>query len=516
MEDFLLEYINKIEEKPEIVEDPTEYRGSKVFNIVYKVSDLIYVHALSKRSEDGYYQYIVIEPPRPNLKVLEDVEIQFAKAINYKESVPESIDQKEKKMREILQKILQKNKIKFNRDYIIYHFIRDKLYLGPIEPLIRDPYIEDISLPGLGHVYIVHKLFGPMRTSIKIESREELDDLIITLSEKTLRPVSHNRPIVDASLPDGSRVTFVYGSEISRRGSNMTIRKFTKVPISITQLISFGTMSPLLAAYLWMMVEEGMNVFICGEAASGKTTTLNAISVFIPPNMEIVTIEDTPELTLPHQDWIAEVTRETRGEGSIKLFDLLRAALRQRPNFILVGEIRDREGNVAFQAMQAGHSVMSTFHAANIRTLVQRLTGYPIEVPKSYINNLNIAIFQSIVYDKKGNLARRVIEVDEIIDIDPATNDVIYAPVFTYDPVHDKINFAGKGSSYLIENKITVRRGIDRRNVGVLYEELNQRANFLKSLVDNKIFNYFQVWDWILKSKQIGLEEAARQVVHQR
>jgi len=512
MDDFLAEYINKMEDKPEVVDDPTKYKGSKAFNIIYKVSDLIYIHALSKRSDDGYYQYIVIEPPRPDLKILEDIEVQFAKAINYKENVPDSIADKEKKMREILQKI----KIKGNRDYITYHFIRDKLYSGPIEPLIRDPYIEDISLPGLGHIYIVHKLFGPMITSIKIEAREELDDLIVTLSEKTLRPVSHNRPVIDASLPDGSRVNVVYGSDISRRGSNMTIRKFTKVPISITQLITFGTMSPLLAAYLWMMLDEGMNAFVYGETASGKTTTLNAITAFIPPNMKIVTIEDTPELTLPHQNWIAEVTRETGGEGSIKLFDLLKAALRQRPDFILVGEIRDKEGNVAFQAMQTGHSVMATFHAANIRTLVQRLSGYPIEVPKSYINNLNIAIFQSALYDKKGNSIRRVIEVDEVIDVDPVTNDVIFVPAFTYDPVYDKINFAGKGSSYLIENKIAVRRGIDRRNMGVLYEELNQRANFLKSLVDNKVFNYFQVWDWILKSKQIGVEEAARQVVYQR
>ncbi|TRM79798.1 flagellar protein FlaI, partial [Sulfolobus sp. F3] len=166
------------------------------------------------------------------------------------------------------------------------------------------------------------------------------------------------------------------------------------------------------------------------------------ITAFIPPNLKIVTIEDTPELTVPHSNWVAEVTRETSGEGTIKLFDLLKAALRQRPNYILVGEIRDKEGNVAFQAMQTGHSVMATFHAANIRTLVQRLTGYPIEVPKSYINNLNIALFQTALYDNRGNLIRRVVEVDEIIDIDPVTNDVVYIPSFNYDPVEDKIIFA--------------------------------------------------------------------------
>ncbi|ABP95483.1 MULTISPECIES: type II/IV secretion system ATPase subunit [Metallosphaera] len=509
MSEYLQSYINGLEERPEIVDDPSRYKGSKVFNIIYKVSDLIFIHALSRRSDDGYYQYFVIEPPRPPASLLEDVEIQFAKLINYKEKVPDVLQEKEKKMRALLEKIKTKG---FNREYIIYHFIRDKLYTGPIEPLIRDPFIEDISLPGLGSVYIVHKLFGPMKTNIRIENQEELDELIVTLSEKTLRPVSHNRPIIDAALPDGSRVNFVFGTDISRRGSNLTIRKFSKVPMSITQVVASGTMSAILAGYIWMLLDEGMNLFVCGETASGKTTSLNAITAFIPPNLKIITIEDTPELTVPHENWVAEVTRETGGEGTVKLFDLLKAALRQRPNYILVGEIRDREGNVAFQAMQTGHSVMATFHAANIRTLVQRLSGYPIEVPKSYINNLNLALFQSALYDKKGNSVRRVIEVDEIIDVDPVTSDVIFVPVFTYDPIYDQINFAGKGSSFLIENKIAVRRGIDRRNMNLLYDELNLRAQFIKTLVEKKIFNYFDVWNWILKSRQMGLEEAIRQI----
>ncbi|MEM0064950.1 MAG: type II/IV secretion system ATPase subunit [Metallosphaera sp.] len=508
---FLEDYIAKLSEKPNMIDNPNILKGSKDYNAIYKVDDYIYVHVQSSKTKDGYAQYIVIEPPRPTSKEMDEIEEKFARVIGNIEP-PLSIEEKEKFMKKMLDKILSKVKLTVKKEYAIYHFIRDKLYSSILEPLIRDPYIEDISVPGLGHVYIVHKIFGPMRTSISIEREEELDDLIISLSEKTYRPVSHNRPVVDASLPDGSRVNFVYGIDISRRGSNLTIRKFTKVPISITQLISFNTISPLLAAYIWMMLDEGMNLFVCGETASGKTTTLNAITTFIPPNLKIVTIEDTPELTVPHSNWVAEVTRETGGEGTIKLFDLLKAALRQRPNYILVGEIRDKEGNVAFQAMQTGHSVMATFHAANIRTLVQRLTGYPIEVPKSYINNLNIALFQTALYDKKGNLIRRVVEVDEIIDIDPVTNDVVYIPSFTYDPVEDKIIFAGRGASYLIENKVAVRRGISRRNIGLLYDELNLRAEFLKSLADKKVFNYFDVWANILMARQIGLEEAVRYV----
>ncbi|MCH4815375.1 MAG: type II/IV secretion system ATPase subunit [Saccharolobus sp.] len=506
---FIEDYLSRFLEKPVMIDDPNKLKGSKNYNAIYKVDKYIYIHVQSTKAEDGYNQYTVIEPPRPKPKEMEEIEEKFAKAISDLEPPP-TVEEKEILMRKVLDKILSKIRISVPKEYAIYHFVRDKLYSSILEPLIRDPFIEDISIPGLGHIYIVHKVFGPMRTSLLIENEEELDNLIISLSEKTYRPVSHNRPIIDASLPDGSRVNFVYGIDISRRGSNLTVRKFSKIPISVTQLISFGTLSPLLAAYIWMMLDEGMNLFVCGETASGKTTTLNAITAFIPPNLKIVTIEDTPELTVPHSNWVAEVTRETGGEGSVKLFDLLKAALRQRPNYILVGEIRDREGNVAFQAMQTGHSVMATFHAANIRTLVQRLTGYPIEVPKSYINNLNIALFQTALYDKKGNLIRRVVEVDEIIDIDPVTNDVVYIPAFTYDPAEDKIIFAGRGASYLIENKVAIRRGIERRNIGILYDELNLRAEFLKILISKKIFNYFEVWNQILRARQFGIEEEIR------
>ncbi|AAY80520.1 type II/IV secretion system ATPase subunit [Sulfolobus acidocaldarius] len=508
---FVEDYLTKLQERPTIIENPNILKGSKIFNAIYRVDDFVYIHIQSIKSEDGYNQYNVIEPPRPTHDEMEEIEEKFALSIGDKEP-PEDTKEKEKLIRSILDKILLRMRLSVPKEYVIYHFIRDKLYTGSLEPLIRDPYIEDISIPGLGHVYIVHKVFGPMRTSIKFENYEELDNLIVSLSEKSYRPVSHNRPVVDASLPDGSRVNFVYGVDISRRGSNLTVRKFSRVPTSITQLIMFGTLSSMMAAYIWTMLDEGMNLFVCGETASGKTTTLNAITAFIPPNLKIVTIEDTPELTVPHSNWVAEVTRETGGEGTIKLFDLLKAALRQRPNYILVGEIRDKEGNVAFQAMQTGHSVMATFHAANITTLIQRLTGYPIEVPKSYINNLNIALFQTALYDKKGNLIRRVVEVDEIIDIDPVTNDVVYIPAFTYDSVQDKMLFAGKGSSYLIENKIAVKRGIDRRNIGLLYDELQMRSRFLNLLVEKKIFNYYDVWDYILRARQMGLEEAIKYV----
>ncbi|MEM1916867.1 MAG: type II/IV secretion system ATPase subunit, partial [Ignisphaera sp.] len=320
------------------------------------------------------------------------------------------------------------------------------------------------------------------------------------------------RPIVDATLPDGSRINIVYGGDVSLHGSNFTIRKFSKIPISITQLIAWNTLDAKVAAYLWMLLNNNMSGFICGETASGKTTLLNAISAFIPPTYKVVSIEDTAEVQLPHLNWVRELTRDTGSkESSVTMFDLLRAALRQRPNYIIVGEIRGVEAAIAFQAMQTGHPVLSTFHAASVERVVQRLTGEPIKIPKSFMDNLNFVTIQSAVW-RGGIMLRRVISVNEIIGYDPEVDSIIYVPVFTWDPVRDVFVFRGKGASYLLENKIAVMRGISRINMRQIYEELNMRAQFLDLMVKKKIFNYFDVWNTIIKTYEIGLETALKRL----
>ncbi|HID40972.1 MAG TPA: flagellar protein FlaI, partial [Pyrodictium sp.] len=304
-------------------------------------------------------------------------------------------------------------------DNLIYYMIRDKAGLGILEPVLKDPYIEDISCPGVGYIYIVHKIFGPLETNLKFETAEELDRFIIELSERIGKPVSHARPIVDATLPDGSRINIVFGTDVSLQGSNFTIRRVAKVPISVTQLVNWNTFDGRVAAYLWILLLEGSSGFVSGETASGKTTTLNAIVAFINPTAKIVTIEDTAELNIPHSNWVRELTRDTGSpETSVTMFDLLKAALRQRPNYIIVGEIRGAEGLIAFQAMQTGHPVLATFHAASVERLVQRLTSPPINVPKSQLDNLNFVVIQSAIY-REGVLVRRVLSVNEIIGYDP-------------------------------------------------------------------------------------------------
>ncbi|MCG2728267.1 MAG: type II/IV secretion system ATPase subunit, partial [Candidatus Methanoperedenaceae archaeon] len=294
-----------------------------------------------------------------------------------------------------------------------YLVVRDKVGMGVLEPFLKDPYIEDITCDGVGHIFIEHKIFESLKSPVGFRDCEALDRFVLRLSEKIGKPVSYSAPIVDATLLDGSRVNVVFGKDISKKGSNFTIRKFIEPPLSVLNLIEFGTLDYRMAAYLWIMLNEGMNLFICGETASGKTTTMNALTAFIPPNSKIVSIEDTAELQVPHKNWTREVTRG-RGKGGssdVGMFDLLRAALRQRPNEIIIGEIRGEEGNIAFQAMQTGHSVISTFHAASVEKLIQRISSPPISVPRAYIDNLNLVVIQNAVRDREGKLKRRITNI---------------------------------------------------------------------------------------------------------
>jgi flagellar protein FlaI len=503
-----------------------ELKKLKNFNILYPVGDGIFVHVYKppEGTQSGYNMYVAVEPPKPHPRLLELVEVKLAEEISDLD-VAEDPEEKKKILLSKLEKVVRivpegfdYSKLKPNLrripvtareyEYLRYHLVRDKIGLGILEPFIKDPWIEDVSCKGVGPIYLVHKLFGPLESNIRFESHDELDLFVLKLSERIGKPVSHARPVVDATLPDGSRINIVYGVDVSLGGSNFTIRKVSKVPLSVTQLIAWNTMDARIAAYLWMLLNNSMSGFVCGETASGKTTTLNAIVAFIPPTAKIVTIEDTAEVQVPHVNWVRELTRDTGNpETSVTMFDLLKAALRQRPNYIIVGEIRGAEAAIAFQAMQTGHPVLSTFHAASVARLIQRLTGDPINIPKTFIDNLNFVIFQSAV-SIKGVMARRVLSVNEIVGYDPHSDSVVFTPIFTWDPSRDVHVFRGRGASYLLEEKIAVMRGISRRNIKVIYDELELRAEFLRELVHKKVFNYFDVWKAIVRTYELGVERA--------
>ncbi|MDF2954981.1 MAG: Type IV secretory pathway ATPase VirB11/Archaellum biosynthesis ATPase ArlI/FlaI [Candidatus Alkanophagales archaeon MCA70_species_2] len=531
-----------------------ELRKLRYPNIIYPVSDEISVHVFPDK-EDVRNYYIPIEPSM--FQDLSDLIMEVEKKlIDVIDEVVRIEDQEEKKA--LLEKYIDKvcvvsnsngrrrrlfngnggrlfngnggrlfngngghifnGFLKFNNNggilvtqeqlkAIKYLMVRDKVGLGVLEPLIQDPYIEDISCSGIGSIFVEHKIFQALKTTIRFDEPKDLDDFIIKLSEKIGKPVSYRNPIVDATLPDGSRINIVFGEDVSKRGSNFTIRKFSETPLSVLELIEFGTFNYMMAAYFWLLMKEGMNFFVSGETASGKTTTLNALTTFIPPQFKIVTIEDTPEIQVPHPNWTREVVRGSNEEGraSVTMFDLLKAALRQRPNEIIVGEIRGEEGNIAFQAMQTGHSVCATFHAASVEKLIQRLTGNPINVPKTYIDNLNFVIIQSQVRTRDGRLVRRVLSVNEIVGYDPATESFAFIEVFSWDPARDRFVFSGNMNSYLLENKIAVKRGMTGKKKREIYRELEKRAKILKKLHESGITNFYDLFAAISKIEKEGV-----------
>ncbi|NVO66374.1 type II/IV secretion system ATPase subunit [Methanofollis tationis] len=390
-----------------------------------------------------------------------------------------------------------------------YMLLRDKIGMGVLKPFLSDPYIEDITCDGVGPIFVEHKIFSGLKSVVGFTNTHDLDIFVIKMAERIKRPITYRNPVVDATLPDGSRINIVYGTDISRHGSNFTIRKVNEEPLSVLHLIESNTCDYTVAAYLWICLEFGMSLFVSGETASGKTTSLNAITTFLPPENKIVTIEDTPELTVPHKNWTREVAKakgKSEGDGSeVTMFDLLKAALRQRPNQILVGEIRGVEGSVAFSAMQTGHPVMSTFHAASVEKLIQRLCGDPINIPKTHVDNLNIVIIQSAVRRPGGGTVRRMLSINELVGYDPQTQGFSFVEMFHWDPVTDQHVFTGNGSSFLLENKIATMLGIPESKRNEIYYEVEKRANILKRLHNAGYIRFWDLFHMIAKIKKQGL-----------
>tara|TARA_A100001037_G_C15143963_1_gene635284 strand:+ start:1464 stop:3182 length:1719 start_codon:yes stop_codon:yes gene_type:complete len=377
-----------------------------------------------------------------------------------------------------------------------YTIIRDLVRSGPLEPLLSDEMLEDIHAVGLRYISMDHKVFGMVTSNIRFRDRDMLERYLRSMSERIGRPVSDSKPIIDGALLDGSRINIIYSDDVSMLGSSFTIRKFAEETISITQLIQWGTLSAEVAAYIWLGLENGMSLLVSGETASGKTTTLNAILPFIDHNVKIYSAEDTPEVKVRHRLWQRLVTRDSKNEDSrVEMFDLLKAALRSRPRYIIIGEIRGAEGATAFQAMQTGHPVIATFHASSIVKMIQRFTGDPINVPMRFFDNLNFAIFQEVVEAPGGGIARRITGIDEVIGYNKEADGVLTRGMFDWDPVRDKHYFRGMFQSHLMENKMAALMGFENKRD--IYEEMSRRTEALQRMVDRKITHYDDVFDLI-------------------
>ena len=494
-------------------------------NLIYPVGNGIYIHIYPDPNDARDY-YIPVEPGMTEdlALIMEQVEIRL---VDYVHELDEATEDSQKRTELLLSSLGKvctvtknaagrslrtgKGKVMLTRSQMAamrYRMVRDKEGLGPLDPLIRDPNIEDISCSGLGALFVEHKIFKSLKAAISFNSFDELDAFVIRLSEKIGKPVTFRDPIIDATLPDGSRINIVFGEDLSRRGSNFTIRKFASTPLSILQLVAFNALSYDMAAYLSLMLHHGMNMFVSGETASGKTTLLNALTTFIAPVAKIVSIEDTPELQVPHPNWIREVTRgstKTAAESAVGMFDLLKSALRQRPNEIIIGEIRGEEGAIAFQAMQTGHACMATFHAATVEKLIQRLTGNPINIPKTYVDNLNIVAIQSMVRLPNGKDGRRLVSISEIVGYDSASDSFSYIEIFRWNPVDDTFEFSGYVNSYMLEERIAMQRGIPPHKKRTIYNELTRRANILKKLQEQKVDDFNELYQVLSKAYKEGL-----------
>lgn len=303
---------------------------------------------------------------------------------------------------------------------IHYQLHKDFLGNGMVDAIMHDPFIEDISCDGVErYLFVYHSKFESMETNLKYTQGTDLDSFVTKLAQRAGKHISVAEPMLDATMSDGSRIQMTLGTEVTAHGSTFTIRKFKEVPITPTDLVEWGTFSPLSIAFLWLAVENGKSCIFAGGTASGKTTSLNAISLFIPPLAKIVTLEDTRELKLPHANWIPSVTRESfdiAGKGEIDMYELLKAALRQRPEYLIVGEVRGKEALTLFQAMSTGHVTYSTMHADSVASAVHRLENPPISVPRNMLSALNIICVQVQARVGGQRIRRDLLQRQEVLE----------------------------------------------------------------------------------------------------
>ncbi|MGQ9587829.1 MAG: type II/IV secretion system ATPase subunit [Thermoplasmata archaeon] len=386
-----------------------------------------------------------------------------------------------------------------SEDKIKYYITRDFVGYGPIDALMNDEHVEDVSCDGVGiPLFVFHNKFESIKTNLVFADENDLNSFVIGLGQRCGKQLSVSNPILDGTTPEGHRVQATYSREVTTRGASFTIRRFKEKPFTPVELIKYGTASPEIVAYLWLSVEHGESAIICGGTASGKTATLNAISLFIPPGAKVVTMEDTREINLPHENWIPGATRSGVGErgpdgkaaGEIDMYDLVRASLRQRPNYIIVGEVRGKETYTMFQAMATGHTTFSTMHADSVKGMVNRLENPPINCPRILLTALRTVVIQT--HARVGmDMVRRIKQLIEIVGFEPETNELISNTVYEWDQATDKFIF--KGHSFLFDKIMEMKNMVHEE----LLQEFERRVDIVKYMVAKDITDHRQIWSLI-------------------
>lgn len=420
-------------------------------------------------------------------------------------------------IRRTARRIMKEFQIRFTKtpglswSKIMYYVDRDIIGYGILDPVFKDRHIEDISCNGPKKpVYVWHRKYESLPTNIEFLSEEELDEYILKLTHMAGKHISVAYPILDAILPGGHRLAATFRKEVSTAGSTFTIRKFSESPLTIVDMINYKTISPDIAAYFWLAMDYKMTTLILGVTGAGKTSTLNALATLLRPTYKIVTIEDTPELRLPHENWVQLVSRPSyigSGVGEVSLFHLVKLSLRYRPDVIVVGEVRGEEAYVLFQAIATGHSGMTTLHAENIDAAAKRLTSPPMNIPPSYIPLVNIAmvIRRVQIRDEKGRPrpARRITNVWEVKDYEN------YIEVARWNPAED--TFTIDLSKSTVVDRVSELTGLSRNE---LIEEVEKRKQVLLWLAKKGLSDYRSVSTYVYRYyiepktvlKEVGLE----------
>lgn len=495
-----------------IVEQKRLHKGSHVTDIpeiknpsievleTYPVQEPYSYVRISFNNDNSEYLYEVIEPEldREEKDLLILIKDTLQRTLGYEWDKLTELD-KEEYLRESVDSFIQTRGIKvepITKKKLGYYIIRDFVGHGVIDVMMRDDDIEDISCDGFNiPIFISHRKYESVRSNIIFDNEDALNNFVVTLSQRSGKQISVSSPILDGTTIEGHRIQATYSREVTTRGSTFTIRRFKHRPFTPVDLLKYKTVSPEMMAYLWLGVENGESMILCGGTASGKTSSLNSLALFIPPGAKIVTMEDTREINLPHDNWIPGMTRTGVGEkdkdgksaGEIDMFDLVRAALRQRPNYIIVGEVRGKETYIMFQAMATGHSTYSTMHADSVKSMVNRLENPPINCPRILLTALRNVLIQAQV--RVGNdLVRRMKQVIEIVGFEPETNELITNTVYEWDQATDR--FIYKGHSFLFD-KIMEMKSLTHDE---MMTEFQKRIEIINYMVLKDMTDFRKIW----------------------
>jgi len=483
-----------VEQSPREPEVTVEKKPS-VFREVYPIVEPNVYAAVVRDPVTQKMRYEVIEPTllKEELQYLDEIKALLMEELNVSVRDLETREKAVEYLKSKVAEVIKDYKLKIPKENVekLMHFIvRDFIGYGKIDALMRDHMIEDISADGVNiPIYVWHREYESLPTNIVFKGADELNNFIIRLAFLSGKQISLASPLLDASLPDGSRIQLTYGSEITRRGSTFTVRRFRVDPLTISDMLAFKTLSSDMAAYFWYAIENRASVLVGGGVATGKTTMLNCLSMFIKPELKIVSVEDTAELNLPHENWIPSVVRggtEEKKAGAINLFDLLKAAVRQRPDYIIVGEVRGQEAYTLFQAMATGHLGMCTVHAESVDSAIHRLESEPMNIPRSLITMIDAVLIQGRT-EVGGRPARRALSVTEIVGLDPRTKDILTNQVYKWDARSD--SFSCSGRSYVLQRAME-KTGLGEQEVQA---ELQRRKMVLEWMVKNKIRRYTDV-----------------------